>query len=251
MKSELNVKARGNEYVSKVEADGDTFIVQTEDLGMKSGKIVTRTYQKGAIVSTRTTDYKSHAAGEGLKERIKELMDSQHLAALEPFSPKDEVHLKSKADLAIQMNACLRKGDRKAALEVAKEALSIFPEDPFFLSHSGYLVATVEKRSREGCSICEKAIKIMAKSASDDKEYFYPIFYLNLGGAYLVGRKRKAALDAFYTGLKYDAKNKELLSHIRKLGVRRSPVIRFLDRGNPLNKYLGKIRHRLLSNQES
>jgi tetratricopeptide (TPR) repeat protein len=250
MKSEVNVKVRGSEYVSRIEFAGDTLIVQTEDMGIKSGKIVTRTYQKGAIVSTQTTDYDGLAAGTGLKEKIKGLMDNQHLAALNSFSQANQVPQKTKAELAIQMNAYLRKGNRKAALEAAKEALLIFPDDPFFLSHSGYLVATVERRPKEGYSSCEKAIKIIAKSASDDKDYFYPIFYLNLGEAYLAGRQKKAALDAFYSGLKYDAKHKELLARVRRLGLRRPPVIRFLDRGNPLNKYLGKIRHRLLSGQE-
>lgn len=246
MKSQLNVKVRGNEYVSKVDISGGTCIVQTEDIGIISGEIITMTYQKGAIVSARTTDH-NNPAGEGLKEKIKELMHSRHRAVLESLSKKNEVRHKSKAQLANQMNACLRKGNRNAALEVVKEALSIFPEDPFFLSHSGYLVAEVEKRTKEGCSICENSIEIIAKSTSADKEFFYPLAYLNLGRAYLAGRQKKDALDAFYTGLKYDAKHKELLSLIRKLGVRRAPVIRSLGRGNPINKYLGKLRYWLLS----
>lgn len=182
---------------------------------------------------------------------IKDLMDGQHLAALEAFSPKNEAPRKSKAQFAIHINDCLRKNNRKDALEVAKEALSIFPEDPFFLSHLGYLLATVEKRPKEGCTACEKAIGIIARSASEDKEYFYPILYLNLGRACLAGRLKKEALDAFYAGLKYDARHKELLSSIRKLGQRRAPVVPFLDRSNPLNKLLGKLRHKMLFSGKS
>ncbi len=96
--------------------------------------------------------------------------------------------------------------------------------------------------------MCEKSVKIIARTPAADREFFYPILYLNLGRARLAGHQTKAALEAFHDGLKYDTANEELLSHIRKIGIRRPPVITFLDRSNPLNKFLGKIRHRLMKN---
>jgi tetratricopeptide (TPR) repeat protein len=250
MTSAVNVKIKGTEHVSKIEFNGNTFIVQTEDLGAKSAKIVTRTYQAGTIVDTKTADYTGIPSGVSLKEKIRDLMNSQHLAAVEALSRNNRTPQKSKAEFAVEINSSLRKKNRKAALESAKEALSLFPEDPFFLSHLGHLIATVERRSKEGCAACEKAISIIARSVSEDKDYFYPLFYLNLGKACLAGRQKRAALNAFYTGLKYDTDNKELLSSIQNLGQRRPPVISFLGRSHPLNKYLGIIRHRLLSGKE-
>ena len=251
MKSQVSVKVKGTDHVSKVKFKGNTFIVQTEDMGIKSGKVITRTYQAGALIDTKTTDYAGMVTEGTLKEIVKDMMDRQHLAALEAFSEKNETPQKSKAQFAAEINTSLRNKNSKAALAAAKEALSIFPEDPFFLSHMGHLTATVQRKPKEGCTACEKAIGIIARSASEDKDYFYPLLYLNLGKACLAGRQKKPALDAFYTGLKYDAGHKELLSSIQILGQRRPPVISFLDRSNPVNKFLGKLRHKLLYSAKS
>lgn len=45
------------------------------------------------------------------------------------------------------------------------------------------------------------------------------------------------------TGLEVDPGSLELLELQRELGVRRTPVVGFLDRGNPLNRLLGGMRH--------
>jgi predicted Zn-dependent protease len=244
--SALKIKSsRTDAYVDKIDVGGNTFLIQTEDMGAKSGKIITKTYHNGAIVDTKTTDYANLAAGSGLKDKIKALMDRQHKAALDACLQKNQKPKKSKARLAEEMKMHLGKDRRKAALDIANEALQHFPEDPFFLSHFGYLTAVVEKKKKEGCIICENAIKGMAKTTSEDKDFFYPILYLNLGKAYLACNQRKAALEAFREGLKYDSKHRELQSNVAKLGLRKDPVIPFLDRSNPINKYLGILRHKV------
>ncbi len=248
--SHLKIKSsRADSYVDKVDVGGSTFLIQTEDMGTKSCKIITKTYNNGAIVHSKTTDYSHLAAGPDLKDRVKALMDRQHQAALDLCLQKTQKPKpkKSKALLGDQMKTHLGKNDLKAALGVTREALQLFPEDPFFLSHSGYLTAVVDRKRKEGCSICEESIKVMAKIPSEDKEFFYPILYLNLGRTYLICNQKKAAIEAFREGLKHDPKHKELQSHVTKLGRRRPPVLPFLDRSNPINKYLGKIRHKMQS----
>ncbi len=244
--SQLKIKSsRIDSYVDKINVGGNTFIIQTEDMGAKSGKVITKTYNNGAIVDSRATDYAHLTAGSGLKDKIIALMDMQHKAALDSCLQKTQKPKKSKALLGDEMKINVGKNNLKAALEIAREALQLFPEDPYFLSHSGYLTAVVEKKKKEGCNICEESIRVMSKTPSADREFFYPILYLNLGKAYLTCNKKKAALDAFREGLKHDPKHKELLSHMAKLGSRKNPVIPFLDRSNPINKYLGKLRHRM------
>ena len=76
-------------------------------------------------------------------------------------------------------------------------------------------------------------------------DFFYPIFYLNIGRAYLSGNKRRAAIEAFREGLKYDRQNREILFELGQLGRRGQPVFPSLKRGHPINKYLGRIRHAL------
>jgi hypothetical protein len=68
--------------------------------------------------------------------------------------------------------------------------------------------------------------------------------YLNLGRAYVAARRKRDALDAFRKGLEYDKSNREILVEIRALGSRKKAVVPFLDRSNPINKYIGKIVHK-------
>ena len=46
-------------------------------------------------------------------------------------------------------------------------------------------------------------------------------------------------------GLKIDRHNPQLLALIKELGVRSRPVLSFLDRSHPINRFLGRIRHAL------
>ncbi|MGB9715253.1 MAG: hypothetical protein ACPL1G_02400 [Thermodesulfovibrionales bacterium] len=76
-------------------------------------------------------------------------------------------------------------------------------------------------------------------------EFYYPVLYLNLGRSYLASGNKKYAVESFQRGLVFDNDNKELLQEIRRLGIRRKPVVRFLSRSHPVNKYIGKILHKL------
>jgi hypothetical protein len=134
------------------------------------------------------------------------------------------------------------KSNKKAALCTAREALEKFSADPFFLSYCGYLTAIVEGKSREGARMCEEAISILRKSKSTDTVFFLPLFYLHLGKVHLKANKKQPAINAFQEGLKFDSRNRELLSEIKAIGSRKAPVIPFLERSNPINKYLGKLR---------
>ncbi|MGE5808925.1 MAG: hypothetical protein ACM32I_07360 [Nitrospirota bacterium] len=80
---------------------------------------------------------------------------------------------------------------------------------------------------------------MLKKSEDIDKEVLYPVFYLNLGRAYVAGGKRKEAIEAFQQGLKFDGGNRELWKDLRGLGERKKPPLPFLDRSNPINKYIG------------
>jgi len=59
----------------------------------------------------------------------------------------------------------------------------------------------------------------------------------------LKGEKAEA-IRVFRLGLKAE-RNKRIIEELEKLGIRKPPVISFLSRGNPINKYLGIILGRL------
>ncbi len=118
-----------------------------------------------------------------------------------------------------------------------------FPEDPLILSYYGCLQAIVDKKYRSGVDTCKKAITLLKKAETFGEELLYPVFYLNLGRAYVAAGKKKDAIESFNKGLEYDNSNRELLKELRSLGMRKKPLVPFLDRSNPINKYIGMILH--------
>ena len=236
---------RDSELNSQFVFDDQTYDVATEDLGVKKCKIVTRIYLRGEILSSTTSDYTHFATLPDLRDKLRSMIEKQHKSARETFMKERSRPVKSKAHYAQMIKQYLANDDKKAALAAAEEALKNFPSDPFFLSHYGYLTGMVEKRWREGAKLCEEAVKIMRASQSTDMVFFLPLFYLNLGRVYMKINKKRAALNAFQDGLQFDSSNSELLSEIKSIGLRKRSVIPFLDRGNPINKYLGKLRHNL------
>jgi len=238
---------RDREYNSRFQLGNETYDLATEDLGMKKCKIVTSIYLKGEILSTVNADY-SHLVGlPDFDDRVRAMMQNQHNLAQEAFTREQSAPEKSKAVYAAEIRKFMSSKNEKAALATAREALERFGGDPFFSSFCGLLTALVENKWKEGAKLCQDAIGVLKKSQSTDMAYFLPLFYLHLGRVFLIGNRRRNAMDAFEVGLKYDRDNSELLAGIQSFGVRRSPVIPFLPRSNPINIYLGKVRHRLKS----
>jgi len=99
----------------------------------------------------------------------------------------------------------------------------------------------VDKRYRTGIETCKKALAMIKKSASFGEEMLFPVFYLNLGRAYVAAGKKKDALETFNKGLKFDNTNRDLQKEVRALGMRKTAPVSFLDRSNPINKYIGLI----------
>ncbi len=71
-----------------------------------------------------------------------------------------------------------------------------------------------------------------------------PVHYLNLGRVFLVQGKKVEAIRVFREGLGHGV-DKRIIDELNRLGTRRKPVIPFLGRDNPINKYLGIILTRL------
>jgi len=234
-----------SEFYNKFQFGNDIYEVVTEDLGVKKAQIITRIYLKGEILSTTTINYADQAKLPDNSVKLRTMMEEQHESAFEKFIREESKPQKSKAEYAEAIRLDLKGGNKKAALGSAREALVNFPSDPFFLSYVGYLTAIVEDKSREGAIMCEEAIYILRKSNSTDMAFFFPLFYLHLGKVHMKADRKEPAINAFQEGLKFDSRNRELLFEIKAIGSRKTPVIPFLGRSNPINKYLGKLRYDL------
>lgn len=103
-----------------------------------------------------------------------------------------------------------------------------------FYSYLGYGIALVDRRIREGLKLCKHSIKV---------GFYEPENHVNLARTCMLANDRSGAVRAIRSGLKIDPQNAELRKLRQELGVRSSPVLPFLDRGNPLNVLLGRLRH--------
>ncbi len=158
----------------------------------------------------------------------------------EPALPEGQEVIKA-SDYLREVRSHLRSGKHKNAYSLLLQATVQYPDDPLILSYFGCLQAIVDKKYRSGVETCKRAILLLKKKESFSEEVLYPIFYLNLGRAYVVGGKKKDAIDAFKKGLRYDNGNSDLKKELFGLGVRKQLLVPFLGRSNPINKYIGMI----------
>lgn len=120
------------------------------------------------------------------------------------------------------------------ALSLFERALSIEPL-PVVKSYFAYCIARERGQISHAISLCEEAIAV-----EKDKS----LHYLNLGRIYLIKRDKVKAIQIFRAGLKHGI-HPEIIKELERLGTRKKPVIPFLKRKNPINKYLGLVLSRL------
>ncbi len=139
--------------------------------------------------------------------------------------------------------AHLRSGNQKQAYRVLLQAVVDHPDNALILSYYGCLQAIVDKKFRSGIDTCRKALATFKPADTYSAGVIYPILHLNLGRAYLAAGRKQDAVDSFTKGVKYDKANSELNKELRMLGLRKRPLIPFLSRSNPINKYIGMLLH--------
>jgi hypothetical protein len=99
----------------------------------------------------------------------------------------------------------------------------------------GVTLVLVERNITLGVSLCDEALR----AAPSDPELL-----LNSARVHLALRQRQRAARAITRGLVAWPDHPALLAARDALGTRRTPVLPFLPRENPLNRLLGGLRHR-------
>ncbi|GAB4389263.1 MAG: hypothetical protein Kow0025_13540 [Thermodesulfovibrionales bacterium] len=222
------------EFSTDIKVGDVTFHVQTEDMGLRAAKLASRVYREGEVVFARQEPYPKAESEAGLEGLVKERMKELHQAVIRDFLDEEKNRFLRQAE------KLLRRGGGLSALSVLKEALERFPDDPLLLSHYGRVLATVGKKPDEGIKICSDALGPPGRRQGRPGA-----FYLNLGKALLGGGRKSEAMQVFREGFALERENRDLLWEIKKLGVRRRPIVPFLRRRNPVNKYLGLFLSRL------
>ncbi|MCI4397300.1 MAG: hypothetical protein JHC34_00525 [Acidobacteria bacterium] len=107
-------------------------------------------------------------------------------------------------------------------------------QNPVIASFIGMLKAVRDNQLFQGLEICKKAV------AQDADE---PLCYLNLAKVYMAMNDRYHAVQMIQKGLKRHTPTREILyRYYQSIGIRKKPPIGFLDRNNPVNKVLGKLK---------
>jgi len=240
-KDVINIVSRkSSDFSTKIEHQGKPFYIITELHGSEPVTIKTTIYLEGAHVETLklTTSVKE-------EQELSGLIDSQHGRAIKKVT-EDETANKTRIAYFREIRRLVKRGSVSQAMEATVKALGEFPEDPLLLSYHGYLTVTVDNDNDKAVELCREAAKKLKETgASRDTDFPYPLFYLNLGRTFIRSNLKKDAIEAFQKGLSFDPKNREIISELQKLGMRRKPIFPTLSRSHPLNKYPGIILTRL------
>ncbi len=228
-----------SQFSSKIIFNDVTYNIYTDTKGYNSTKACSRVFLNGKIIFSKEADF-SHLKGtEDFQHKLVNLMTQLQKSVTAQFNDMLIKSQKKKSEYLNEAIILLRQSKEKEALQLLKDGLTVFPNEPLLISYYGFLYSQVEKKHREGVRICRDAISKLNDLPPLNRESLYPIFYLNLGRAYLGANKKRDAFKAFNMGLKYDPTNTDITREIGNIGKRKRPVIPFLKRSNPLNKYLG------------
>jgi Flp pilus assembly protein TadD len=129
----------------------------------------------------------------------------------------------------------LRDKSYNSALAYFRRANELERNNPYFLSYFGLALALAERKWADAERLCESALPLRRNQAQ---------LYLNLAEVCLLAGKKRDAVETLEVGLQHAARDVRLQRKIQALGVRNSSVLGFLDRRHPLNRTLGKVRHR-------
>jgi hypothetical protein len=239
--------ARSSDFTSDIIVEGVRYHVQTERLGPRKPMIITTVLKDGEVISSGKIDYSDLAGDPGMQTKLMDLMNRQHLAAIKRLKETGPRERKIPASYLDDVKCLLKEGNQKDALRTLHDALAEHPFNPFLLSYYGCLEAIVNRNHDRGMEICKDAIEILNEEIPFGRAAFYPVFYLNLGRACLAAGNKREATEAFRKGLDADREDPDLLWEVKRLGSRRKPVIPFLRRSNPLNRYVGVLLHKLNS----
>jgi predicted Zn-dependent protease len=121
----------------------------------------------------------------------------------------------------------------EAAIELEKRAGVPKPQARY-LSYYGLCLAIVTDRKHEGAKFCKEAV---------DLEAYNPDLLCNLARVLLAADRRKDAHKALMRGLRLQPDHVGIIQQLRRMGIRKRPPLPILDRSNPVNVFLGKMRN--------
>lgn len=121
------------------------------------------------------------------------------------------------------------------ALEIQRTASGDGPGEPRYLSYYGLCLGITRGDMRAALDCCRSAAR---------SEPYNGNAWWNLGRVALIAGRRGEAYRALHKGLEAIPGHTGILRDLRRLGVRRPPVLSVVGRSHPLNAVLGRLRAR-------
>ena len=122
------------------------------------------------------------------------------------------------------------------AIALLKQALHIAPDNPYYLSYLGLCAAYNGENHEAAITLCRRALSLCPGDTA---------IHVNLGKVYRLKGDIKSAHSTFLDAWRRNKEHPAPAAELSRLGIRRPPVLPFLDRSHTLNKYLGKLRAKL------
>jgi tetratricopeptide (TPR) repeat protein len=127
----------------------------------------------------------------------------------------------------------LDEGDAAGALDCFRTAQALEPESARYRSFYGLGLALVDRRLDRALDLCRSAAK---------QEFYNPELYRNLARVHLAFGFKAEGIRYLRRGLMIDPAHTEIRADLTELGMRSSPVLRFLPRKHLVNRWLGRWR---------
>ncbi len=131
--------------------------------------------------------------------------------------------------------AAFAAGDASAAHHAFERAHRGDPRDPRAMSWYGLTLVLVERNTNLGITLCDQALRAAGPE---------PELLLNQARVHLALGQRERTVRAILRGLELWPDDPRFAAARDAAGIRRPPVLGFLSRANPLNRVLGRLRHR-------
>ncbi len=133
--------------------------------------------------------------------------------------------------------ALLEGGHGQDAFEHLSRAYLNDPQNARYRSAYALALALVRGQFLGAVELARAAVR---------QEFYNPELYTNLARIYLAFGYKPEGIRFLRRGLMVDPENERIRRKLGELGIRRAPAVRFLPRGHPLNRLIGRIQARLL-----
>ena len=129
--------------------------------------------------------------------------------------------------------ALLAESDAEGAMQCLRPAFDDDPANAELRSHYGLALGLARRRYHEALDLCQSAVK---------QEFFNSALYVNVARLNLAYGFKSEALRYLRRAQMIDPANLEIQGLFNQLGLRGKPVLRFLPRRHPFNRWLGSMR---------